>query len=105
MILRRLGNKSKIAKNIIFHFPEHEIYIEPFFGAGGLFFNKHKVQYNILNDIDSDVFNLFMVLKKNKSNLEKAIIECPIHSDLLNHWKKNKETDPIQKAIRFLFFK
>ena len=43
MILRRLGNKKLIAEKIICHFPPHEIYIEPFFGAGGMFFNKPKV--------------------------------------------------------------
>ena len=30
MILRRMGNKSKIAKEIQKHFPKHDIYIEPF---------------------------------------------------------------------------
>ena len=29
MILRRLGNKSAIAKEIQKHFPPHKIYIEP----------------------------------------------------------------------------
>ena len=45
MILRRLGNKSKIAADIQKHFPQHKIYIEPFFGAGGMFFNKPKAKY------------------------------------------------------------
>lgn len=27
----------------------------------------------------------------------------PIHQDLWDHWKQNKETDPIKRAIRFLF--
>jgi hypothetical protein len=30
MILRRLGNKKKIAKKIQAYFPPHKIYIEPF---------------------------------------------------------------------------
>jgi DNA adenine methylase len=50
MILRRLGNKSKIASEIYRHFPPHRTYVEPFFGAGGMFFNKPKAKYNILND-------------------------------------------------------
>jgi DNA adenine methylase len=103
MILRRLGNKSAIAHKIIPYFPEHKIYIEPFFGAGGMFFNKPKAKYNILNDLDSDVFNLFQVVMNKKNELEKAFYMMPIHSDLLNYWKVNKETDPIKKALRFLF--
>jgi DNA adenine methylase len=103
VILRRLGNKKKIAAEIIKYFPDHKIYIEPFFGAGGMFFNKLKAKYNIVNDLDSDVFNLFQVVMNQKEELEKAFYIMPIHSDLLNYWKKNEETEPIKKALRFLF--
>lgn len=103
MILRRLGNKQAIASEIQKYFPSHEIYIEPFFGAGGMFFNKPKAKYNIINDLDSDVFNLFQVVMNQKEELEKAFYLMPIHSDLLKYWKLNKETDPIKKALRFLF--
>jgi len=102
MILRRLGNKKKIAKEIQKYFPEHKIYIEPFFGAGGMFFNKPKAKYNIVNDLDSDVFNLFQVVMNQKEELEKAFYMMPIHSDLLDYWKENKEVDLIKKALRFL---
>ena len=103
MILRRLGNKSKIAQEIIKYFPEHKIFVDVFFGAGGMFFNKPKAKYNIVNDLDSDVFNLFMVVMNQKEELEKAFYMMPIHSDLLDYWKKHEETDPIKKALRFLF--
>ena len=57
MLIRRRGNKSKLAEKIIENFPPHEIYIEPFFGAGGLFFNKPLAKFNILNDLDKNVIN------------------------------------------------
>lgn len=103
MILRRLGNKSAIAKEIQKYFPPHKIYIEPFFGAGGMYFYKPQVQYNFLNDIDNDVFNLFMVVKENKEELADAFLKTPLHQSLLSYWKQNEEKDPIQKAVRFLF--
>ena len=56
MILKRLGNKTKIAMDIQKHFPQHSIYIEPFFGAGGIFFNKPKAKYNVVNDF---IYHLF----------------------------------------------
>ena len=102
MILRRLGNKQTIASEIQKYFPPHKTYIEPFFGAGGMFFNKPKAKYNIVNDLDSDVFNLFMVVMNQKEELEKAFYQMPIHSDLLDYWKKNEETEPIKKALRFM---
>ena len=102
MILKRLGNKTKIAMDIQKHFPQHSIYIEPFFGAGGMFFNKPKAKYNIVNDLDSDVFNLFQIVSTKKEELERMFFQMPIHLDLLKYWKENKETDPIRKALRFL---
>ncbi len=103
MILRRLGNKSKLAKKIQIHFPPHKIYIEPFFGAGGMFFNKPKAKYNIVNDLDGDVFNLYQIIINKKEELKRALRMVPIHSDLLKYWRHNKESDPIKKALRFLF--
>lgn len=103
MILRRLGNKKKIAKDIQQYFPDHKIYIEPFFGAGGMFFNKPKANYNIVNDLDADVFNLFMVVMKNRKKLFEAYKKMPIHINLLNHWKENQEKDAVMKALRFIF--
>jgi len=103
MILRRLGNKQGIADKILQYFPRHSIYIEPFFGAGGMFFNKRKAQCNIMNDIDSDVFNLFMVVSNRIKELEALFLITPKHQDLFNYWKLNEETDPIKKAMRFLF--
>jgi DNA adenine methylase len=103
MILRRLGNKKKLMPKLLPLFPPHKIFIDVFFGSGSVFFYKPKAQYNIVNDLDSDVFNLFQVVMNQKEELEKAFYLMPIHSDLLEYWKKNKETEPIKKALRFLF--
>lgn len=98
-----MGNKSKIAQEIHQHFPPHEIYIEMFFGAGGMFFNKPRAKQNFLNDIDDDIFNLFLVAEKRKQELIEAIERMPVSESLFKYWKENKETEPIQKALRFLF--
>jgi DNA adenine methylase len=103
MILRRRGNKKKLVKKILPYFPKHDLYIEPFFGAGGMFFNKPKAKFNIMNDLDSDVYNLYQVVSNQQEELEAAWHQMPIHLDLWEHWKKHKETDPVKKAVRFLF--
>ena len=103
MILSRLGNKQAIAQDIIKYFPEHKAYIEPFFGAGGMFFNKPKAKYNIVNDIDSEVYNLYSVVTDRKEDFIKQLEVLPYHSDLLAYWKKNEEQDCIKKALRFIF--
>ncbi len=103
MILRRLGNKQMIAEDIVKYFPQHTIYIELFFGAGGIFFNKPKAKFNICNDIDEDVINLYDVIKERKTELIEALEATPVHDTIYKRWKKEKEIDPIMKAVRFLF--
>lgn len=106
MILRRRGTKQLFANDIIQYFPFHKTYIELFFGAGGIFFNKPKAKYNILNDIDEDVYNLFLILqdKHNSKLLLNSIKNTPYHTQILKYFSKNKCTnDIIQKATRFLY--
>lgn len=103
MILLRLGNKQRIAMDIQKYFPQHKIYIEPFFGAGGMFFNKPKVKHNIVNDLDGDVFNLYQIVLNQKDDLMELYKITPYHSDLSKHWAKHKEDEPLKKAMRFLF--
>lgn len=103
MILRRLGNKKKLVKDILPHIPYHNAYVEAFFGTGSLFFYKTKSKYNIANDFDSDVANLFHVVMNQKEALKELYTMMPIHKDLFEYWKTNKETDPVKKALRFLF--
>lgn len=68
-----------------------------------MFFNKPKVKYNFLNDIDNDVYNLFMVLKNSPDELYEKIKDTPYHESIFKNWLKNKETEPIWKALRFLY--
>ena len=62
-MLNRIGSKKVLASDYLALFPKHRIYIAPFFGAGGVFFQKPLSNHNFLNDIDEDVYNLFSVLK------------------------------------------
>lgn len=48
----RTGNKWQILKYISPLIPAHSIYVELFTGSGAVFFNKSKVDVNVLNDLD-----------------------------------------------------
>jgi len=102
MILSRIGNKQAIASKIYPFFPKHDIYIEPFFGAGGMFFQKPKAPHNFLNDLDEDVYNLFLVSVNKKDEFVDLLEKTPIHKALFDYWVKNKESDPVMAAVRFI---
>lgn len=103
MILTRLGNKRRMSQYLIDNFPPHKMRIELFFGAGGSFFYLPKPKYCIVNDLDDDVTNLFLVIQSETERLRDMIIKVPITEGLIRYWKKKQEVDPILKAVRFLF--
>lgn len=102
MILHRIGSKKKLANKIIGYFPEHRTYIELFFGGGSIFFSKCQAANNFLNDIDSDVYNLFNIIRNRKDELLSAMMITLYHSQVFNEWKSKEEDDPVWKAVRFL---
>ena len=103
MILRRFGNKSKLATEIQKYFPPHNTYIEPFLGAGRMFFNKPKAKHNFLNDLDSNVYNCFTVLMREKQSLVNYLEYMPVHSDFWNECKIREPETNIEKAVYFIF--
>ncbi len=103
MILTRLGNKRRMKTDLAKYFPKHRMRIELFFGAGGSFFYLPEPKYAIINDLDDDVTNLYLVIQNDVEKLIKEVEIVPISESLIKHWKKNNETDPIKKAVRFLF--
>lgn len=103
MILTRLGNKRRMVKEIGKHFPNHKMRIELFFGAGGSYFYLPKPKYAIVNDLDDDVFNFYMVIQNQLEHFQRQLEIVPLTESLLKYWKKNHEQDPVKKAIRFIF--
>lgn len=66
---RYAGGKFYARKLILVHIPRHTAYIEPFAGGGSIFFAKHKVSFNQLNDIDPELVNVYMTIRDNPEEL------------------------------------
>lgn len=103
-MLRRVGTKVKIAQKINQFFPDHDIYVEIFFGSGGMFFNKKPIsKYNILNDLDNDVYNLFDIVMRHKQELIDYMNAIPYHREFLNEARYRTPDNDVEKAAYFLF--
>lgn len=100
-----IGGKRRLAKHIIPLFQEHICYVEPFAGAAALFFMKQPVKVEVLNDINSDLINLYRVVK---NHLEEFIrqFKWSLTSRQIFEWLKITPTETltdIQRAARFYY--
>ena len=76
-LLDYFGGKWRIANKIIANFPEHKSYVEVFGGAASVLFKKQPSKNEIYNDINSEVFNLFKVLRDSPDQLQHLLKLTP----------------------------
>lgn len=69
-VLRYHGGKWRIAPWVIEHFPAHRVYVEPFGGGGSVLMRKPRSDFEVYNDLDADVVNVFRVLRDPTQALE-----------------------------------
>lgn len=100
-ILKYYGGKFKLAPWIISHFPPHEVYLEPFGGAASVLLLKDPARYEIYNDLNNEVVNVFEVLRdETKALLLKHLLELTPYAR--TEWMRCFEpsTDKVEQARR-----
>ncbi|MDO4778484.1 MAG: DNA adenine methylase [Tissierellia bacterium] len=99
-VLKYPGSKSRIAKWIVSFIPEHDVYLEPFFGGGAVFFNKKPSRIETINDLSAEVYNYFKVLRDSPEKLIRFLALTPYGRI---EYEKSFEAieDEIERARRF----
>lgn len=100
-ILKFPGGKWRISEWILSFIPEHKVYCEPYFGSGAIFFNKQPVYTETINDIDGDIYNLFMVCRNYPLELAKAINLTPFSREEFKNCNARSD-NPVEQARRTL---
>ncbi|WP_245161272.1 DNA adenine methylase [Clostridium perfringens] len=103
--ISRMGGKSKLRKTIIEMIPDHVCYVEPFFGAGWVFFGKTTSKVEVINDVDKELINLFKMIKYHAPEIERMLEYEFSGRDLFEEYKNItlEHLTEIQRAIRFLY--
>ena len=71
------GGKQKLISSILPYIPPHKIYVEPFLGGGAIFFAKKKSKKEIINDLNAEMINFFMVAQNHTEELANEITSIP----------------------------
>lgn len=100
-ILHYPGSKWSMANWIISHFPEHQTYLEPFFGSGAVLFTKQRSPLETINDIDGEIVNLFRVIREKPDELAHAIRFTP-HSREEYYLSYFEAEDDLERARRLV---
>lgn len=102
--INRMGGKSRLRKEIISMIPNHICYVEPFFGAGWVFFGKDLSEVEVINDKDRELINLFRVIKEHPEELERILQYEFVSRDKFDFYKKVEieQLTDIQRAVRYI---
>lgn len=76
-VLKYPGSKWNIASQLVGMIPPHHSYVEPYFGSGALLFNKRPSDIETVNDLDSDVTNLFACIQQDSERLARLVMTTP----------------------------
>lgn len=101
-----MGGKSHFAPFIVSLFPEHSCYCEVFGGAASVLFYKNSSKFEVYNDINKDLVNVFLQIKDNYEKLVDKAYWLPYSRQLYNEFMESLQDphlDSIEKAVRFLY--
>lgn len=101
----RMGGKYRLRKTIIDMLPEHNCYVELFFGAGWVYFGKDPSKVEVINDIDKELINLFRMIKYHAPEIERMLEYEFTGRDIFEEYKKCtvEYSSEIHRAVRFLY--
>lgn len=67
------GGKQNLLNELLPLIPEHNTYVEPFFGGGALFFAKPPSQSEVINDTNEMLINFYRVVQTQKWDFIKMV--------------------------------
>ncbi|MGE4243519.1 DNA adenine methylase [Ramlibacter sp.] len=100
-----VGGKRRLAAEILPWFEAHTCYVEPFAGAAALLFNKTPSKVEVLNDVNTDLVNLYRVVRHHLEEFVRQF-KWALTSRKLFEWAQATPPETltdIQRAARFFY--
>lgn len=108
-LIKLLNDKWSVKDWILSNFPENYedmTYVEPYGGGANLLFCKNKSKFEVINDLNSDVVNIFRAVRDEPSELIKglSIQKCTLES--FNKAANKKSFDGyMDRAVNEIFLR
>lgn len=104
-IIPWIGGKRRLVAEILPWFEPHTCYVEPFAGAAALLFNKVPSKVEVLNDVNTDLVNLYRVVRHHLDEFVRQF-RWALTSRKLFEWAQASPPETltdIQRAARFFY--
>ncbi len=105
-ILKYPGSKWRIARQLVELIPPHHSYVEPYFGSGAVLFNKVPSPIETINDLDSEVVNLFRCIQQDSERLARLVMTTPfsreVYEQQFEGTEQTRYASQYQRAAGFL---
>lgn len=100
-VLRYHGGKFRLSSWIRSFFPPHQIYVEPYGGAGSVLLTKEPSYSEVYNDMDEEVVNFFRVLR-DPAQREQLCELCALTPFAREEFERSYDPtdDPVEAARR-----
>lgn len=108
-IVKWVGGKRQLLNEIEKYIPKYKTYYEPFVGGGALLFHLQPKKA-VINDINSELINLYQIIKDNVEELIEDLAKHKNEADYfydIRQWDRDKEKysdlSNIEKASRIIY--
>ncbi len=101
-VLKYPGAKNRLASWICSYIPPHQVYLEPYFGSGAVFFNKEPAKIETINDLHGEEVNYFKVIRDKPEQLVSLLQRTPYARDEYESSFSIKEVaSDVERARKF----
>jgi DNA adenine methylase len=104
-IIPWIGGKRRLADLLIPRFPAHKCYVEVFAGGAALYFLRRPADVEVINDVNSDLVNLYRVLQHHLEEFVRQF-KWAISSREVFNWLQDTPPETltdVQRAARFYY--
>lgn len=103
-----MGGKSYMLDRIYEIMPPHSVFLEPLSGGAVVTLNKPRVELEVINDINKDIIDFFLVCREQFDELYRYLVNTPysreLYYDWLHRWKTGwRPENRIEKVATWYF--